>query len=259
MEDLHLRVQGCIRFGISLLEPHADRGHLSTCLLEGSAGTETRDYARVIKDPVRRKIAGRDEDIDFTVRKEEPTRHDADYIAGHAAYRKGTANDARVGRELFPPAVVAQHGNMIFTVKAAAEQWSDTEHVEQVAAHDEAFQNARFADSGEMEVDPGFASFIDAHVSGHAGEDRAHALPVGKIRGRNIGTLGGFQTVNLRDRDKPTGLGIRQRPPQDRLCHCKHGCTCADTERQSCDRDYSEHAAFAERSSAEAEVIKERL
>src|ERR1051326_9017647 len=121
MQDLDLRVQGCVRFGISLLEPHADRAHLSTCLLEGSAGTETRDYTRVIKDPVRRKIAGRDEDIDFTVRKEEPTRHDADYFAGHAAQRNGTAYDARVGRELVPPAVVAQDGNMILTGKAAAE------------------------------------------------------------------------------------------------------------------------------------------
>src|SRR5437763_1642029 len=105
MENLNARIQGGIRFGICLLELYTNDGHLSTRLLERDVGPETRDYARVMKYPVWRKTTCRDEDLDFMVRKEEPTRHDADYFTVRAVKRNGTAHDVRVGRELGPPTV----------------------------------------------------------------------------------------------------------------------------------------------------------
>jgi hypothetical protein len=121
MEKLDLRVQVGVRFRIRVLESHTDRGHLSACLLEGNARTETRDYAHLIKYPVRRIISGRDEGLDFMVRKKEPRRHDADYIPQLAAQRNGTAHDVRIGSEQVLPTVVAQDDNVFLGGKAAAE------------------------------------------------------------------------------------------------------------------------------------------
>src|SRR5689334_13038700 len=205
MENLNPRVQGGIRLGICHLELHTDDGHLSTCLLEGRTGTEARDHTRVMKYPVWRKLTRWNENRDFIVREEEPAGHDADHRAGHAAQRDGPAYDVLVAREQGPPAVVAQDGNVIvLACKAATEHRSDTQHVEEVVGDDQALQNTGFPGPGEVEVDANLASLVDAHEIGHAGKDRVHPLPFEKVRRGDIGTRGGFETVNLGDRDQAT-------------------------------------------------------